>query len=234
MLLIFDFGYAAWRMLAWNRASHPRVNSPASRYLAMVIFILALALVSYLMRMVIPLGRTVLDTFPTMAYLPQYLSFFVLGVIASGRNWFRTIPNGMGGAGLLMALAATGVLLPVALTGTPFGLANIGSNFVGNGHWQSAVYALWDSVFAVGVCLGLITLFRRFLNRPGRIGSFLSRQSYPVYIIHVPLIVLLAVSLKDVQLAVLMKFTLAAAIGLPLCFVLAYLVRRIPSVSRVL
>ncbi len=234
MLLIFDFGYAAWRTATRNRASQLAINSAPPGYLAIGIFVLVLALVSYLVRIVVPVGKFVLGVFPTLGYLPQYLSFFVLGIIASRSNWFRTIPSKTGRVGLIMALAVTVLLFLIALLGLPPRLTDIGSNFVGNGHWQSAVYTLWDSTVSVGMCLGLITLFRRFLDRSGRHGRFLSQQSFTVYIIHAPVIVLLAVSLKGIELEHLLKFGLAAAIGVPLCFAVAYIVRKIPLVSRIL
>jgi len=235
MLLIFDFGYAAWRAATRNRASQLAINSAPPGYLAIGIFVLVLALASYLVRIVVPLGKFVLDVFPTLAYLPQYLSFFVLGIIASRSNWFRTIPNKTGRVGLIMALAVTVLLFPIAIWGLPPRLTtDIVWNFLGNGHWQSAVYTLWDSTVSVGMCLGLIALFRRFLDRPGRLGRFLSQQSFTVYIIHVPVIVLLAVSLKGIELEPLLKFVLAAAIGVPLCFAVACIVRKIPLVSRIL
>jgi surface polysaccharide O-acyltransferase-like enzyme len=234
MLLIFDFGYAVWRTATRNRASQAAINSTPPGYLAIGIFVLILALASYLLRVVVPLGKDVFGVFPTLAYLPQYLSFFVVGIIASRSNWFRTIPSKTGRVGLIMALVITVLLFPIALSGLPLRLSDIVWNFLGNGHWQSAVYALWDSIFAVGMCLGLITLFRRFLDRPGRLGRFLSQQSFTVYIMHVPVIVFLAVALKGIELQPLLKFGLAAAIGVPLCFAVAYIVRRIPLVSRIL
>ena len=64
LLLIFNFGYAAWRWLTRNRpSSSGREYSPPS-YLGIGIFILGLALVTYLVRIVVPIGKTVLD-FPT-------------------------------------------------------------------------------------------------------------------------------------------------------------------------
>jgi surface polysaccharide O-acyltransferase-like enzyme len=118
------------------------------------------------------------------------------------------------------------VLFPLALSG--------GTAFLGHRTWQSAVYALWDSTFSVGMCLGLLTLFRRFFNRQTRFGRFLSRQAFTVYIIHIPIVVLLAIALRGVSLEVLLKFALAAVIGVPLSFALAFLVRKIPWASRVL
>jgi glucans biosynthesis protein C len=106
--------------------------------------------------------------------------------------------------------------------------------FLGNGAWASAVYALWDSTFSVGICLGLIALFHRYLDHSTRFSRFLSRQAFSVYVIHASVIVALAVLLRDIHPEQLLKFRMAAIIGVPLCFGVAYLFRKIPLLSRVL
>jgi surface polysaccharide O-acyltransferase-like enzyme len=240
MLLIFSFGYAAWRRLTRNRTTSSMSRSSLPSYLHIGIFILALALVSYLVRIIVPLGKPVslfvyFLSFPTIAYLPQYLSFFVLGTVASRNDWFRTLPNSMGVVGFVTAVVAGVFLFPLAISGRLFSLevTEAFTNALGNGHWQSAVYALWDSIFAVGICLGLIPLFRRFFNGQGRFGRFLSQHSYAVYVIHIPIVVFLAVALKGIELAPLLKFGMASLIGVPLCFAVAYIVRKIPGASRI-
>ncbi len=184
--------------------------------------------------MVIPLGKSVLQ-FPTLAYLPQYLSFFVVGIVASRRYWLRALPGSLGAAGLLTALAAMLLLFPLAFSGQWFSLA-LGETMdkaMGNGHWQSAVYALWDSAFAAGMCLGLITLFRRFINGQSRFGRFLAQHSYAVYVFHIPIIVFMVYALRGIALGSLLKFCLATFVIVPACFAAAYLVRRIPLASKV-
>jgi len=241
MLLIFTFGYAAWRRLTRNRTSSSMSRSSPPSYLGIGIFILALALVSYLVRIIVPLGKEVslfvyFLSFPTLAYLPQYLSFFVLGTVASRHDWFRTLPSSMGVVGFVIAVVAGVFLFPLAFSGHLFSLEVTEqiTNAYGNGHWQSAVYALWDSIFAVGMCLGLIPLFRRFFNGQGRFGRFLSQHNYTVYIIHVPIVVFIAIALRGIELGPFLKFGLAAVIVLPTSFAVAYIVRKIPGVSRVL
>jgi hypothetical protein len=55
-----------------------------------------------------------------------------------------------------------------------------------------------------------------------------------VYVIHVPTIVFLALAIRGVDLLSLAKFAVAAAIVVPACFAVAYAVRKIPGVSRIL
>lgn len=234
LLLIFSLGYVAWRWLTRNRPPSPASEPSTPSYLGVGIFILVLALVSYLLRTIIPIGKEVLD-FPTLAYLPQYLSLFVVGIVAFRRDWFRTVSGTMGVVGFVVAVVATLILFPPAISGTLFSVEIAEpALFVGNGSWQSAAYVLWDSIFAVGMCLAAITFFRRFFSAQSSFGSFLSQQSYAVYVIHVPIIVFTAVALKGIVLAPLLKFALLAIVVLPLCFIVAWALRKIPGVSRVL
>jgi len=138
--------------------------------------------------------------------------------------------------GFVTALVAGIILFPIAFGGHLFSLTFTPafSNLLGNGHWQSAVYVLWDSTFAVGMCLGVITLFRHFLNGQGRFGRFLSQHSYTVYVIQSPIVVFLALALKEIELEPLLKFGMAAIMAVPTCFAVAYIVRKIPLASRIL
>ncbi len=235
LLLIFSLGYAAWRWLTRNRPPSAKGEYSPPTYLGIGIFIVALALVTYLVRIFIPIGKSVLD-FPTLGYLPQYISFFVTGIVAYRRDWFRTVTARMGKVGFVTALVATLLLFPIAILGMLGGTMG----FLGNGSWPSAVYALWDSIFAVGLCLGAITFFRRYFNGKSRLGSFLSQQSYAVYVIHSPIIIILAYSFYlalaswGIDLGPILKFSLAAVIIIPICFASAWAIRKIPGVSRVL
>jgi peptidoglycan/LPS O-acetylase OafA/YrhL len=204
-------------------------------YLGVGIFVLALAGLSYLMRRVVPIGQAVWE-FPTLGYLPQYLTFYIIGAIAYRRNWLRTVPDAMGLVGLVAALVATVILFPLAFSGRLFSLELTAemTTAMGGGHWRSAVYALWDSIFAVGMVLGAIVVFRRFFDKQSQFGAFLARHSYAVYILHIPVIVFLAWALRGLALPALLKFVVASAVIVPASFVVAFLVRKIPGLSRVL
>ena len=106
--------------------------------------------------------------------------------------------------------------------------------FLGNGTWQSAVYALWDSIFCVGLFTALIVFFRRLPDRQTRFAGALSSQTLLVFLVHIPVLVFLAIALRDLSLPGLLKFVIVAVIGVPLSFTIANLIRKIALVSRVL
>jgi surface polysaccharide O-acyltransferase-like enzyme len=226
-LLGFDASYAAFRVATSTR--RPRERHPRRlTYPAMIGFVLALALVTYVLRIVIPVGFEVpIIYFPSCAYLPQYVSFFVLGIVAYRRDWFHGITARMGRVGLGMALGATLVLLPCALAS---GL----SAWMGHGTLSSLFYALWDSTFAVGVVLALLTFFRRRLNTQGPLRRYLSAHVFTVYVIHAFVVTAAGHALSVSELSVLAKFAIAAVVVVPVSFLLAGPVRRLPGVRRVL
>ncbi|MGZ4939400.1 MAG: acyltransferase family protein [Halobacteriota archaeon] len=226
MLLFFDIGYAIWWIATRDRMSRQEHNDAPPHYRVIAVFILLLAVTSYLIRIIIPIGEFVAG-FPTQSYFPQYLSFFIIGTIAVRHNWFCSIPKSMGRVGFVLVVIATIILWPLALSGGAASLAGYGS-------WQSAVWALWDSIVAVGMTLGLITLFRERVNWSGSRSRFLQRHSYTVYIIQAPITVFVALALRGLAIEHLLKFGLAAVITVPLCFAVAYLVLNIPYASRVL
>lgn len=227
MLLVFDLGYLAWRTVVKNRPERPGPeNRTMLTFPKVALFMLALAAASYLLRIAIPYGIPVLE-FPSLGYLTQYLSFFVIGMLAYKRDWLRTVSGSLGKIGFVLAVLASVVLLPVALIGP-------GSAWIGHGSWKSAVFALWDSIFAVGMSLALITFFRRFLDGGQKLGRVLSQHSFTVYVIHAPILAFLALALRGLQIQQPLKFCLAVIVYLPLCFGIAWLIRKVPYAKKIL
>jgi glucan biosynthesis protein C len=229
MLLIFDLGYVGYRVAfaKGNTAIQQTRSTPFPKCRTIAVFILLLALASWLVRIVVPIATYVVF-FPTLGYLPEYMSFFIIGTMASRNDWFREVSSSVAKRVGIVAASATIVLFPIAITGGDV-------HFLGGATWQSAAYSLWDSTFAVAMSLVLVVFFRCFFDRDGKLREFLYKQSYGVYIIHVLVIVVIsAIVLQGIILYPLLKFALAAVITVPLCWGLAYLVRKIPLADTVL
>jgi glucan biosynthesis protein C len=84
------------------------------------------------------------------------------------------------------------------------------------------------------MCIGLIYAFRRYGKRQGRLASVLSRNAYTAYLIHGPVITIIAYALRGVALYPLLKWGLVALVAVPLCFGLSSLIRNLPYADRVL
>ena len=237
LALIFSAGYALWRIAARGQA--PAKRRPAPPLWQVVVFLAGLSAVTWMWRMLVPMGQDVVFftdvlSFPTLAYLPHYMALFVLGIATRRQGWLRASTGAGIWQGAVAALAATIVLLPWAVSGTFFQFTfSPGVEFTGNGTWQSGIYAMWDSVMAVGLLIAALGLFESRINREGPVWRFLARQSYAVFLIHVIVVTFVAFSLHGLAWPALAKFALLALVSVPLSFGIAWLIRLVPGVNKV-
>jgi hypothetical protein len=201
------------------------------RNLVIALLAVALGAVSFLVRIWLPLGY-VLNPFGfQLPFFPQYIAFFIVGLIACRGNWLISLPERTGRFWLRVAAVLFPVLVAVLVYGAVTG--NVFS-FVGGFNWQTALFAFWEQAFAVAVSIGLIGLFRQKANFQNLFTKFLSDNSYAAFILQAPVLVGLALGLASIKMPLGLKFLAVAPIGVALCFLAAYLVRKIPGVKRVL
>lgn len=226
-LLFFAFAYAGWRRVK-PEPTKPR-SLPKNTLIAA--FALLLGLVSFAVRLVFPVGYySPLFSFQ-YCFFTQYIALFIVGLIAYRSNWLMTIPKKTGKLWSAIAIA----LIPVfAVLFAPTLLTGGMTSIWGGLHWQAFAYALWEQLFGIAVMISLVVWFREKVNFQNGIMKALSDSSYTAYIIQVPILVLLALSFQSLQLPLLVKFAIVSPIGISLCFLCAYFVRKIPKADRVL
>jgi len=87
----------------------------------------------------------------------------------------------------------------------------------------------------MSMCIGVIYVFRRYLNRQGTLARFLVPNAYTAYIIHGPVITTVAFVARDLlPLYPLLKWVVVALVSVPLCFALSSPIRKLPYTDRVL
>ena len=59
-------------------------------------------------------------------------------------------------------------------------------------------------------------------------------SAYTAYIIHAPVVILVAIAIRNISLYPLLKFALAVMISVPLCFSLSNIIRKLPLARRIL
>ncbi len=231
-LLVFTLAYVAWRMVRQEKArevSGPR-NFPALP--AILLFAIFLAIVSFCIRILFPIGYEWELFSLQVPYYPQYIALFLVGLVASGSDWLGRVPPSTGKicAGLALALA---LLQPLLLFTVDFSAGDL-SPLLGGFHWQSLLYSLWEQLTGIAIIIGLLWLFRERANHQGPVAKAASADTYTVYIIHPLVLVPLAVALQSLLLPPIPKFLAMSALAVPLCFLIAHLIRAIPGVKRVL
>jgi len=242
LLLIFVVFYAIWRVLydRWSH-DHPRKTTTTQSITSahkhpypttgeMLLYIIGLALITFVIRIWFPISWWFQPLNLMFAEFPQYISMFILGLIAYRRGWFTKIPYAVGKRWLWVALIDLILLVPLALF---LGDAKNVTYGEGGFHWQAFVYAFWEATMCVSLCTGLLVFFRKHFNRPGRVWNFLSANAYATYIFHPVVLVSLAYGLHFVTLYPLLKYGIAVIIAVPCCFALGALIRQIPYAKRV-
>ena len=229
-LLIFSAFYALYRLAVRGGTGAAAPSRPGLGGLAALG--LAIGVIAYLVRMVWPIGTSVLNM--QFCYFTQYVVLFAIGVQAHRRAWFQTLPRRLGlglfwGALVASPLAAVALL---ALLDEP--MASIQA-INGGGTWQSGVFALWESLYCVAMCAGGLVLFREKLNITGAMFRRFTASSFGIYMVHMPVLVAVSLALEAVGGPPLVKFALAWPAALVLTFLLVeFGLRRIPGVRRFL
>jgi len=230
-LLLFSSVYVIWRWLSRRRISNTPNVRALPTYRAILLFMFALAVVNFVIRIWLPVNWNFVPLNFQLPFFAQYISFFVLGIIAYHRNWLLGIPDSMGKVWLWTAMGAI-LLLPI-ITIAGGGIEHP-EFLLGGIRWQAFAYALWESIVGVGMGIGLLVFFRKHVNRQGKWGKFLAANAYTAYIIQAPVIVCLAYAAQDIHLYPLLKFALAILVAVPLCFVLGHLIRKLPLAHKIL
>jgi glucan biosynthesis protein C len=231
VLLIFSFAYVLWRLVARPQKSVPDTETRFPTNGAIALFALVTGIAAFLVRLWRPVGWSFGLLNLQFPFFAQYIALFVVGLIAYRRNWFLSLPEARGRFWLRISIVLILLFVPLALAG---GALESDEPFKGGWHWQALAYAGWESFLCLGMCIGLICLFRRYGDRQGKLARFLSPNAYAAYVIHGPVITATALAMRDVTLHPLLKFVLAVLVALPLTFGLSSLIRRLPYVDRVL
>jgi glucan biosynthesis protein C len=232
-LLVFSVVYGLARPL-FGGGRFPAVRPEQKRaarvsHGSVVALIAVMAAASFAMRMVQPIGSSWYNM--QLCFFPQYVILFLVGLWTSRSGFLAEVPRRFGMLWFRLALFG-GIPGWLALMAFGGALSGNESAYAGGLHWQAAGFALWEALFCVGMCLGLLVLFRDRRNARTRLGGFLSANGFGVYVFHTPIVVAVSVTLAAVSLYPLAKALLVAAIALPAAFLFAALVRTVPGLKR--
>jgi glucan biosynthesis protein C len=221
---------AAWALKP-SRWTFGQFKGPLSR--GRVVVLMSIAVIgTFLVRIPYPMGTDVWNM--QLCFFTQYVLLFLVGIIAYHNNWFLTLSAKDGRFYMLVAVATVLlVFFPILIAGGALD-ENI-DPYNGGFYWQAFGYALFEQVFGISVCLCMLIWWRERHNKQGRLARKLSDNGFAVYMFHAPIVIGIAVILKDYDLPGMVKFMILAPSAILVTYALAELIlRRIPGLRRIL
>jgi hypothetical protein len=222
--------------LIWTAYRPPAVPGsvqlrPFPGFAAIAGFGLLLGTLTAFVRIFFPIGSTWLFNFQ-LPFFTQYIALFIVGIMAADNRWLDAIPDRVGKACTLAALALIAIqpFFVHAALGSPAGISLI----TGGLQWQSMLYAFWEQMACVMIITALLWIFSRYLNSQGPVTGAMAADSYTVYVFHPVILISLSLAFVNVDLPQLAKFAIVLPLAIAFSFLLAHLIRAVPGVDRVL
>jgi peptidoglycan/LPS O-acetylase OafA/YrhL len=225
-LLVYSVLYAVIRTVL-QKCAHSKSVSTARhvRLYVIIFYILVLGVITHLMRTSwgFPVNRWIgllgcIQMEP--AHIPQYLSLFIIGIYAYRWSLLESITVTRN---ILWFLPGAGIYVITVIQ-----LYSAGRN--------SAFY-MWEyreALLCTGICIGLLSFFKTFFNRRGRIMQILSDNTFGAYILHVPVVVALQYAFDPLQAGAFTLFAVVSCLSIPGSFLISILMRLIPGMKRIL
>nr|WP_236692683.1 acyltransferase family protein [Aneurinibacillus tyrosinisolvens] len=197
--LFYSLVYLLCTLVMKTKKAVGTAAQSAPTHTGIVLFAAALSLITFIVRIWFPIDHWIgLFGFIQMevAHIPQYISFFVLGIMAYRRNWLQQLPARTGKVWL-----AVGVILAVLC------YLGFAPAIQGGLSLRAFIYPFYEAFECTGLIIGLLYLFRTFFNTSSSLSKSLAQNTYAVYIIHIPVLVAFQYAFLHVALSVYLLFT---------------------------
>jgi glucans biosynthesis protein C len=237
VLLLFAAGYALWRLATARLAFFSTSQLlPVPGKPALLGFGLLMALLMFGVSQFNPLvsSLTLLGAITFLvSFMPQYILMYVAGLLAYRNDWLSRLPAaslrfwGWLAAGLTLFLPVF-TFLSGAVDGDP--------NILFTGlTWQCLVMNLWIGLACVAYSLTIMLWLRQSKVANSPLLKTAGGNTFTVYLIHpLVLVPLTTLVMSVLAIAPLVKFVIASAITVTICYGLASLLRRIPGAKSIL
>jgi fucose 4-O-acetylase-like acetyltransferase len=227
ILLIFSLLYYVFRKIfSSTQKNNIIVKGQSFKFINIIIIALLISISTGIIRIWFPIDSWIgLFGFIQMepAHFPQYLIFFIVGIIAVKKDWLKKVTRKQGylslGLGIIMAVLVYCLhLMPKTL--------------------GKLVYISWfayESFMAVFISFGLLVLFREVFAVTNSLTKIMSSCAYLVYILHYPIAIAVQYLLdKFIIVNATGKFITVSVITIAVTFLISYILRMIKPLRKVI
>jgi len=206
-LLLFDVIFLILSNLIKKRPIRTDFISNKSIFVALIIT----GILTFFVRLVFPIGRTIFPGFQ-LAHFPLYILLYYSGVKSYNSDWLDFIDKKRVYFWGKISVAALLLFFPL------FAIAGNAESFFGGFNLFAFIASFWDGFMAIGVMMGFLYIGRTKWNERKQFLSILSRNSFASYVLHAPLLTLVAIYFSGNGFPPLMKFSIVGLISVVLCY----------------
>lgn len=228
-LLVFTLIYLVGRNLLKITFKKPLPVPGAG---AILLFAVLLGVISFLNRILFPVGWVLKPLGFQLGHFPQYIAMFIIGLLGYRNQWFDGLSQDTGkrlkwSAWLCLLFFPVFFMIRVKLN-MPVAW------YSGGFHWQSLLYAVWEQWIGLSIMTALLSLAKQSWNTSSSLLSKLSRCSFAVYIFHPLVIVALTLAVRNWAVDSAIKLMVVAPLTVLGSFMLGELILWIPGVKRII
>jgi surface polysaccharide O-acyltransferase-like enzyme len=229
-LLLFSVLYVVVMLLFKNGRTSTGKKMPGT--MAIFLFAVILALGSYLIRWVFPVGWVLAPVGFQLGHFTQYVALFAMGIVASRGQWLSKVNYKTGKVFAVMVFVMIVILFPVlyyvvTITKSPIEALN------GGGTWQSLMYAFWEQFTGIFIMTALLGIARQKWNAQSGVFKKLSRATFAVYIFHPLVLISMSMLLRPWGADPAVKLLVAAPVVVVMSFLLGLGIVRLPGAKEV-
>jgi hypothetical protein len=224
VLLLLTTGYTLWRQLVKVGSLQQSIPEEFSipKYFYLLLAAIILGGVTFLIRII-----SSIDEFPLgipLAFMPQYIMMFSVGVIAVRYNWFEEMFKETKHIKIWSITIAATVVGFFAYYFLILGMEADLSVFLGGFNFHALIFALVDNIICMGMIFVLITIFHTKFNTQGVLLRDLSSSSYHIYLIHAPILVTVSLVFAFIPLFPVFKLIIVFPITILLCYLASHFI----------
>jgi surface polysaccharide O-acyltransferase-like enzyme len=225
-LLVFTFIFVALRNVKTGSAQLPGTGK-------ILLFAIALGLVTYLVRLVFPVGWVLHPVGFQLGHWPQYIALFIIGIIARRNNWEEQLQYRSATSFRWIALLMVFIGFPVMFYLRRTWDSPV-SDFQGGWNRLSFLYSIWEQVTGISIIVAMTGIFKHKWNGHSTFMSNLSREAFAVYIFHPLPLIVFAVLLASWQVDPALKLLVVAPLGVISALLLGKILVKIPGVNKII
>ena len=229
-LLLFTFIYVLIRPLI---RFNPEKTYQVPGNMAIFLFAFSIGIISYLVRIKFPVGWVLQPVGFQLAHFSQYISMFILGIIAARNHWLdflniKKVKPFLRLARIMIFLGFPMLYVVKIITGCSI------ESFSGGGTFPSFITAEWEQITGFSIAVVLLGFGKEKWNSQSALLKNMSRSAYAVYIFHPLILVSISLLFRNLTIDPAIKLLFVAPLAVILSFLTGAVLVRIPGVKNII